>query len=70
MDFKLELQHEVETCVALAFAVGSILNEVVDNGGAAVEPVEHASRVLGLLQDRLDQAKALTDGAIRSSLAQ
>jgi hypothetical protein len=56
MDFKLELQHEVATCVALAFAVESILNEVVDNGGAAGEPVEHACRVQGLLQDRLDQA--------------
>lgn len=65
MDALLNLQHEVESCAALAFAVSAMLYEVIDSGCdcAKTGEIEHAGMVIGMLQDRLEQARALATGA-------
>lgn len=67
MDLKLNLQNEVETCVALSAAASALLAEVIDQGGA-LELTEHAHRVSSLLHERLGQAKEMADRVVLTSL--
>lgn len=64
MDALLSLQHEVESCAALAFAASAMIYEVIDNGCPQSGEIEHAGRVIGMLQDRIEQAKTLANSAI------
>lgn len=64
MDTKLKLQHEAETCVALAAAVSAMLCEMIDDGGTSIGKLQQTICVLGLFQDKLDTVKALADSAV------
>lgn len=68
MDALLSLQHEVESCAALAFAASAMIYEVIDRGCPCtqISEIEHAGRVIGMLQDRIEQAKTLANSAITS----
>lgn len=61
MDQKLKLQHDVETCQAIASAVAAMMNEIIDNGGNSMVMVERMIIVFGLLQDRLGEVKVVAD---------
>lgn len=69
MDQKLKLQHEVETCLAIAGAVSAMLNEIVDEGVSSGAKVGRAAIVHGLLQDKLDMVKEMADNAVLDGLA-
>lgn len=68
MDALLSLQHEVESCAALAFAASAMICDVIDSGCACTKTgeIEHAGRVIGMLQDRIEQAKTLANSALTS----